>query len=397
MPLEAAVQYGLLTPGNYCATDLARELHRLEGQSLFDRFARHVLLNCGGLRVVEAVQQMQADNMRVTGDGLAEYLTAQGFRVSVHNTAVNTLRLWLSRAGIFPVGRSRAWTVDESAKKRVLGLDDDQILTLAGLSPAQVAFVEGLCVLRPEGWVRASEVRDWAETFRGVSIGRGSLPKEVLNALQESGLVEYRTGGTRGGKASQTRVTDKFDREVLLPFVTKTIRDLDASVSAYYKKRPEDIYAGLESKDGHVKGQALEAFAIFVMRLMGLRFAGWRKRAEAEVDALLEGVLGPVATRWQVQCKNTPSTAVRLEEVAKEVGLLPLTRATHILFVANSTFSDDARRYARNVMKTMPVGIYFLDRRDFQALRSSPEKITAILKEQSASMLAASRPAIFKG
>lgn len=209
--------------------------------------------------------------------------------------------------------------------------------------------------------------------------------------------VEYRTGGTRGGKASQTRVTDKFDREVLLPFVTKTIRDLDASVSAYYKKRPEDIYAGLESQDGHVKGQALEAFAIFVMRLMGLRFAGWRKRAEAEVDALLEGVLGPVATRWQVQCKNTPSTAVRLEEVAKEVGLLPLTRATHVLFVANSTFSDDARRYARNVMKTMPVGIYFLDRRDFQDLRSSPEKITAILKEQSASMLAAGRPTIFKG
>ena len=114
------------------------------------------------------------------------------------------------------------------------------------------------------------------------------------------------------------------------------------------------------------------------------------------MDALLEGVLGPVATRWQVQCKNTPSTAVRLEDVAKEVGLLPLTRATHILFVANSMFSDDARRYARNVMKSTPVGVYLVDRRDFQALRSTPEKITAILTEQSASMLGIGRPDIFK-
>lgn len=396
LPLEAAVQYGLLTSGDYRTTTLAQELHGLKGQPLFDRFARHVLLDCGGLRVVEAVQQMQADDLKITGDSLAEYLTAQGFRVTVHNTAVNTMRMWLARAGIFPVGRARAWAVDESAKARILGLDDDQILTLAGLSPAQAAFVEGLCVLRPEGWVRASEVRDWAETFRGVSIGRGSLPKEVLKALQESGLIEYRTGGTQSGKASHMRVTDKFDRKVLMPFVKKTIRDLDASVSAYYRKRPEDIYAGLESSDGHVKGQALEAFAIFVMRLMGLRFVGWRKRAEAEVDALLEGVLGPVATRWQVQCKNTPSTAVRLEDVAKEVGLLPLTRATHILFVANSMFSDDARRYARNVMKSTPVGVYLVDRRDFQALRSTPEKITAILKEQSASMLGIGRPDIFK-
>lgn len=396
LPLEAAVQYGLLTPGDYQATDLARELEAVEHSSLADRFARHVLLNCGGLRVVEAVQQMQADGLSVTGDRLAQYLTAQGFRVGVHNTAVNTLRMWLAQAGIFPVGRSRAWAVNDSAKMRVLGLDDEQILTLAGLSPAQAAFVEGLCVLRPEGWVRASEVRDWAEACRGVSIGRGSLPKEVLEALRASGLIEYQTGGTESGKASQMRVTDKFDREVLMPFVTRTIRDLDASVSAYYRKRPEDIYAGLESGDTHTKGQALEAFAIYVMRLMGLRFVGWRKRAEAEVDALLEGVLGAVATRWQIQCKNTPRAAVRLEDVAKEVGLLPLTRATHILFVANSTFSEDARAYTRNVMKATPVGIYLLDRDDFHALRSNPLKITEMLKRQSASVLELGRSAIFR-
>ena len=396
LPLEAAVQYGILTPREYRSTDLAEHLSRLTGASLYDRFARHILLNCGGLRVVEAVLQMQEDDLPVTGDSLARFLTAQGFYVAEHNTAVNTLRMWLSKASVFPQGRSRAWTVDTAARERILGLDDTQVFTLAGLTDVQAAFVEGLCVLQPSGWIKASDVRDWTETFRGVSIGRGSLPLEVLDVLKDAGLVEYRTKGTGGGKTSTVRVTEKFDRDVLVPFVTKTIGDLDASVSAYYRQRPEDIYAGLESESSHTKGQALEAFAIFVMRLMGLRFVGWRKREEAEVDALLEGVLGPVATRWQIQCKNTPKRNVRLEDVAKEVGLLPLTRATHILFVANASFSQDAREYARKVMKALPIGLYLLDRDDFEALRSNPSKITAILSQQAASMLDLARPPAFR-
>lgn len=396
LPLEAAVQYGILTPREYRATDLAKQLSSLTGASFYDRFARHILLNCGGLRVVEGVRQMQADDLSVTGDSLARFLTAQGFRVTEHNTAINSLRMWLAKAGVFPESGSGRWSVDVAARDRILGLRDTQILTLAGLTTAQAAFVEGLCSIRPSDWILASEVRDWAETFRGVSIGRGSLPKEILNVLQAMDLIEYRTKGTGGGKASQLKLTPKFDREVLAPFVTKTIDDLDASVSEYYRQRPEDIYAGLESKDIHVKGQALEAFAIYVMRLMGLRFVGWRKRAEAEVDALLEGVVGPVATRWQIQCKNTPSRAVRLEDVAKEVGLLPLTRATHLLFVANASFSNDARSYAHKLMKAMPVGIYLLDRDDFEALRSNPAKITAILSRQAASMLDFARSPAFK-
>lgn len=396
LPLEAAVQYGLLTRGEYRATDLAKQLASLTSSSLYDQFARHILLNCGGLRVVEGVRQMQADGLRVNGDSLARFLTAQGFRVAEHNTAINTLRMWLSKAGVFPQGRSDAWNVDVTAKNRILGLDDAQILALAGLTAAQAAFVEGLCSLRPSGWILASEVRDWAEAFRGVSIGRGSLPKEVLDVLQSMELIEYSTKGTGGGKASRLKVTPKFNREVLAQFVTKTIRDLDASVSEYYRQRPDDIYAGLASKNSHVKGQALEAFAIYVMRLMGLRFVGWRKRAEAEVDALLEGVIGPVATRWQIQCKNTPSRTVRLEDVAKEVGLLPLTRATHLLFVANASFSSDAQEYARKVMEAMPVGIYLVDQNDFKALRSNPAKITAILSQQATSMLDLARPPAFR-
>ena len=148
---------------------------------------------------------MRADGLKVTGDSLAEFLSSQGFRVTVHNTAVNTLRMWLAEAGLFPTGRARAWDVNPGAKRRLLRLDDEQIAMLAGLTPAQVAFVEGLCALDPKGWVPANEVRDWAEACRGVTIGRGSLPKEVLIALRDAGLIEYRTKGTGGGPAIPTR------------------------------------------------------------------------------------------------------------------------------------------------------------------------------------------------
>lgn len=363
---------------------------------LFDRFARHILLNCGGLRVVEGIEQMRVDGLKVTGDSLAEFLSSQGFRVTVHNTAINTLRKWLANAGLFPTGRGRAWDVTPGAKRRLLRLDDEQIAALAGLTPAQVAFVEGLCALEPKGWVLANEIRDWAEACRGVRIGRGSLPKEVLITLSDAGLLEYETRGTGGGKSSRLRTTDRFDKEVLEPFVRNAIRDLDPALSAYYRKKPEDIFEDLEASDPDTKGKALEAFTILVMRMLGLRFVGWRKRAAAEIDALLEGVLGPVATRWQIQCKNTPSTAVRLEDIAKEVGLLPITGATHLLFIANAKFSNDAVEYAREVSKTMAVGIYLLDRDDFNALRESPISIARLLRVRAEEMLDAVRPRMYR-
>ena len=48
----------------------------------------------------------------------------------------------------------------------------------------------------------------------------------------------------------------------------------------FMAKYLEDIYAELESNETFKKGQALEAYAIYLMRLLGLRFLHWRKRAK---------------------------------------------------------------------------------------------------------------------
>lgn len=388
LPLEAAVQYGLLDAG-YEATDLARELAALPDTDIHQAFARHVMLNLGGLRVVEAAQQMAEDDQKVTGDSLAGYLTDQGFPVTVHNTAINSLRMWLAEAGVFPKGRGhRAWEVDQVAKERLVGMGDEVIAALVGLTDEQRAFAEALCRIEPEGWHPAADVRDLAEMVVGKRLDRANLPKTFLEPLSRTGLIEYKTGGTAGGKTSHLRTTADFDANVVHPFIENAVQFLDAPLTAYYRRRPEDIQAGLSSKDSHTKGQALEALAVWVMRLLGLRFVAWRKRAaeqtaHAEVDVLLAGVIGFVPTRWQVQCKNTPTRPIRLEDVAKEVGLSLVTKANIILMFANAAVTEPARNYAQEVMRHTALTVMILDKSDLDTLLGSPGRIASLLRREA--------------
>ncbi len=396
LPLEAAVQYDLLN-SEYRATLLAKQLVTLEGDDLHNAFARHILLNLGGLRVVEAAQQMEYDGLRVTGDSLAGYLTDQGFPVTVHNTAINSLRMWLAEAGLFPKGSGRRpWQVDPGTKERLVGMGDQTLASLVTLGDEQRAFVEALCRIDPPDWYPAADVRDLTETIVGSRVNRANLPKTFLDPLVNAGLIEYETRGTAGGKTSQLRTTELFDTTVLRPFIDHTIKDLDAPLTAYYERRPADIRSDLTSTNKHTKGQALEALAIWIMRILGLRFIAWRKRAAdetayAEVDVLLAGVIGNVPTRWQVQCKNTPSRRVSLEDIAKEVGISLVTKANIILIFANSPVSEPARGFAREVMRHTPLTIMILDRADLDEIVNSPGRIVACIGREARAAAAIDR------
>ena len=139
LPLEAAVQYGLLDK-NYAATDLCIKLSKLSEGDLYREFAQHILLNLGGLRVVEAAQQMKEDGLKITGDSLAGYLSDQGFNVGVHNTAINSMRMWLAKAGLFPQSRTNPWEVNAQVKQELIGQDDSTMSALIGLNDDQRAF-----------------------------------------------------------------------------------------------------------------------------------------------------------------------------------------------------------------------------------------------------------------
>jgi len=189
------------------------------------------------------------------------------------------------------------------------------------------------------------------------------------------------------------KTTPAFDVDVLHPFVTTTVRSLDAVVTSYYKTRPEDIYAGLEAADTGAKGRALEAYAIHLMRLLGLRFVEWRKRARdtggAEIDVLLQGLFGGVPTFWQIQCKNTPRGRVDLEDVAKEVGVAMVTHATHVLLIANAPVTSAARQFATEIMRTSPLTIYLLAKEEYEAVKASPGNLGRILRAHAEQIIQA--------
>jgi len=377
LPLEAARQYGLLDD-NWNVTELSKSLNGLSGQTLYDTFAKHILMNCGGLRVVEGAEQMAMDQSRthitITGDTLASYLSDQGFRVTVHNTAINTMRLWLEKAGVFESGVD-SWKVNPFEKERLIGISNKDISALVNLKEEERAFLIALCRINPKDKFPAASVRNLAEEIIGHRMDRSSLPK-LMQPIKKYGFIDFESGGTKSGKSAKVWTTGKFRSDVLEPFLENAISQLDSVLTDYYKRDLEQIYKDLDSEDTYVKGQALEAYTVQIMRMLGLRFIKWRLRAReqtggAEVDAILGGIMSVTPTRWQIQCKNTPSGQVRLSDVAKEVGLLPLSKATHILIIANCAFSKDAIKYAEEVMKHTPVTIYLLDRRDFLEIKKT--------------------------
>lgn len=387
LPLEAAAQYGLLTRAAWEATDLTRHLARVPEPQVYDEFAQHILLNLGGLRVVEGAEQMRADGLDISGDTLARYLTNHGFPVTEHNTAINSIRMWLAKAGIFS---SRGWDINPARKQALLGLSNETLVRLVGFTLEQQAFVQALCRIDPQGPYPAAEVRNLAEQIVGHTFARASLPNVILRPLKDAGLIDYETGGTSGGKTSRLWTTPTFRKEILEPFIQTTIKTLDPALTAYYQRRPEEIYEELRSRDTSVKGMALEAYAVHIMRLMGFRLVAWRKRGRetggAEVDVIMAGTVGGLPTRWQIQCKNTPGGRVDLEDVAKEVGLLPLTNATHIMLIANTRFTDDAKNFAAAIMHHSPITIFLLDRDDFARIQQAPGDLPLILQEKSSAL-----------
>jgi hypothetical protein len=393
LPVEAAVQYGLLEPESLAVTAFGRSLAALPEREQFEAFARHILLNLGGLRVVQGTEEMIAEGQKITGDTLARHLTAQGFFVAEHNTAINTLRMWLAQAGVFSLSGkgAAAWKPDRRAIEELVGLDKAGMEALAAFTPEQKAFAIALARRNPTAgeWIPAADLRDAAEGVSGLRMSRSSLPNAVLRPLESAGLINFKSGGTKAGKTSLLAVTEKFNADVLEPFLQRTCDLLDPSLVDYFRRRPADIRAAIDSSSKNVAGQALEAFAIQVMRTLGLTFDSWQRRAVdtawGEVDVLMSGVIGCVPTRWQLQCKNTKQT-VSHEVLARELGLRESTRATHILVMTRGRFSTNAINFATTTMRTSRMPIFLVDGNAFENLLEEPSRLAAELRQQSQKM-----------
>ena len=350
--------------------------------ALYDRLAKHILLNLHGMSLVRCIQDMVAAGEQVNLTTLREGLAARGVHFPRGGKHPSMMRLWLAKAGVFVGNR---WQIDPHRIESILGLNPDEFEVLADFTPEQRAFLRALANVGSVKPQPANEIAKLAAATYGVKFPEKSLPKLVLNALQDAGYItaEKTTTG-RGAKPFLVAPTPKLIADVVDPLLEQLKGQTDPKLLALLRTPLSDILDEIEDKDRYRAGLALEALAFKIMRLLDMTYVATRLRANqtggAEVDLIFESAR-LIFSRWQVQCKNT--SRVSLDDVAKEVGLTHFLKSTVIVIVTTGEIGAEARRYANKVMTDSNLAIVMVDGSDLTAISESPATILRAFQREA--------------
>lgn len=365
-------------------TDFGNELLALKDDdaALYERLAKHILLNLHGMTLVRCIQDMVAAGETVTLTTLREGLAARGIHYPSGGKHPSMMRLWLAKGGVFVGSR---WQVDPHRIEDVLGLNPDEFEVLAGFTAEQRAFLRALANTGQTEPQPANEIVKLASATYGVKFPEKSLPKLVLQTLVEAGYItaEKTTEG-RGAKPFLVAPTAKLIADVVEPMLEQLKGQTDPKLLALLRKPLAEIIEEMDSKDRYIAGLALEALAFKIMRLLDMTYVATRLRANqtggAEVDLVFEAAR-LVFSRWQVQCKNT--ARVSLDDVAKEVGLTHFLKSNVIVVVTTGDIGSEARRYANKIMADSNLAIVMLDGGDLSAISTSPPAIVRAFEREA--------------
>lgn len=369
------IAYGIIDR-DAALTDFGKELLLLKDNepALYERLAKHILLNLYGMTLVRCIQDMVAAGETVNLTTLREGLAARGVHYPSGGKHPSMMRLWLAKSGVFVGSR---WQVDPFRVEDVLGLNPDEFEVLADFTSEQRAFLRALANTGTSEPQPANEIAKLAAATYGVKFPEKSLPKLVLNALVNAGYItaEKTTTG-RGAKPFQVAPTAKLIADVVDPLLEQLKGQTDPKLLALLRTPLSAILEEIEDKDRYKAGLALEALAFKIMRLLDMTYVATRLRANqtggAEVDLVFESAR-LVFSRWQVQCKNT--ARVSLDDVAKEVGLTHFLKSNVVVMVTTGEIGGEARRYANKIMADSNLAIVMLDGGDLSAISESPATI----------------------
>lgn len=377
--------YGLITltdkGTSYQVNDLTNELLDLthEPPQMFRHFAKHILSELEGLTLSRLIENIRARGERVTLEYLGEELNDLGYKIPPNSTYVSTMRAWLAEAGAY---RSIGYEVNWDVVYEILQTDRDVIDELYTLTNEQKYYLLSMVSLDIQDFTASNKIAKHTRSVYKIRLTSKNLVKDVLEPLETLGLIEAeKTTVGRGAKPHDVKLTDKARNEILLP-ILENLADLTEITSAELNRPFEDVVAELGNDDKHVKGIALELFAVWILRLLGLRFSRWRLRhfqatGGGEVDAMAASDK-IVYSRWQIQCKNQKSS-VGVDVIAKEVGLSFVTKADIVMVITTSTFARDAINYANQVTDNSRYYVILLEGEDIDRIVEDRTRIVDIL------------------
>ena len=375
--------YGIVAGRNTIEiTEVGRNLLSItDDDQLRKAFAKHILLNLNGLVFVETLRRMYLNGDSLTNANINIALIHQGFQLQQTSNNVQMMKLWLGQAGII-LGD---WKINEAALKELLGIASNEIALFKELSPEQYYFLLALCNAASNVPLVATDVRNLATASYNIDFDEKAFASKVIKPLQDKGLITaQKTTGGRGAKPYMVELTEKTKREVVEPLLMQFKDQVGNALADAYCKTFSDLRNEIDSEDAYVKGLALEAFAIKVMKIIGLDFIRTRYRdiqiGGAEVDVLFDSTR-LLYSRWQVQCKNT--STVTIDMVAKEVGLSHMLKSNAIVMMTTGHLTSEAKKYARRIMEDMNLCILMLEKEDIDCIISNPTSIVDIFNRQS--------------
>lgn len=379
---NSLVSYGILeNGGGVHITDFGHQLYEIDDEEeQYETLAKHILKNLNGMVLIDVLRSMHRNGERITKETVVATLNSRGFELSRTSNNVPVMKLWLTKAGVL-----NGWRVDEYRLRELTELSEGEFRLLKTLRPEQYYFLRALCNTSSEGFQRASDIRQLATATYGITFGESNFSQAVVRPLEEKGLIEMqRATEGRGARTPLVRLTDLSKREIILPLLQQLENMVGREVAEYLQKPLIELRRDINSDDTYLKGLALEAFAINIMRIIGLDFIQTRLKGSetsgAEVDVLFDSSR-LLYTRWQVQCKNTGR--VSLDQIAKEVGLSHVLRTNAIVILTTGTVSRNAREYAAQIMKTMNLCIIIVEGSDVEAIIKEPTKILEVFNRES--------------
>lgn len=348
---------------------------------IYEAMAKRILTYLNGLTFIEAVRTVSEGGERPTLVNITKMLNMMGGKtLSDTNKHVATMKKWLEKAKIL-----NGWDINENKLESVVGIKDEEIDVLKGLNHAQVCFVRALCNSDNGTFQSATRIRELAKTAFNVSFEEKSFAANIIRSLEEKGIIEKKTStGSHGGNAAEIRLIGSVSADVLAPVLQQIEVIAGKEVIKYIQKPLDVLRVEMDDDDTHVKGLALEAFAIKMMRIVDLDFVGTRVKGNetggAEVDVIFDTTRLNYS-RWQVQCKNT--SKVSLDQVAKEVGLSHVLKTNVIVILTTGQASKTAKEYAVKVMKELNLCIIFIEKDDIKEVLDSPAYIVDVLNRES--------------
>ncbi len=363
--LIGASQYGLFDLKTNKLTELGSELLGTEDdEELHERLAEHILVGLRGLEVLHAIRELQERDEEVTKQSLQEELEQRGFELPRATTHHTKLLGWLRQAGVLGKG----YEIDEERVAELSGTTVGVVDDWSGLTREQQLFLRALKTLATttDDPIPTKQVVDAVITGHGRVFPRtDNFASALYGPLHDADWIEWSgTGPGRGGKSGTVRPAEKLATTELevLPEVEGI--GIPPDLRPKLKAPLSQIHLDLAAADTYVKGVALELLAIRMILDLSLHPVRMRERSSvtggAEVDVIAEGAHLHFS-RWLVQCKNTKT--VRVEDLAKELGMALLLKAHVIVMVTTGVFAKTVEGFAKELAEGTPHQVVLVDGR----------------------------------